>query len=480
MKFKNFIPWIILAIILGGLVAWYFLSKRVTNEQIVTYQQIIGEARESLEAKEYSTAMNKYYEAVDVIPSRVEAYDGIVEILLEKNRINDALDIVNKSTRKVGGYDRSMLYQKIGDKYLENGEYDNALSIYLDGVLLTLNNPSLELSLGKVYLKKGNVNKAKSQFEKNIYSEDTLYEAILLRSYIYGISNIEDAKDILESTTPSDIWKPFFDEYSEVLDSLNEDIKYNATKLSKVYINNDFPYLAIEMLEPIADEILEYLEGMYFLGRSYMEYGDYDSAIEYLDRALTLGGMEEDILWSKARAYLGKNELENAISCYSSAIDYAGKNASEDMVSEYLDLLIENNQTIKASTVVQKLIAYISSAYIRIYGVKINSLLNDTKKVDYYLGLLSKMKLSDEVKKEYLYLYAKRDLEKGNIDEAKKNLDAIALIDTFYPYYYYLYGKIEISLGNTDNAKDLLKKAIEYDMNNLVSDEASRLLSDMD
>jgi tetratricopeptide (TPR) repeat protein len=480
IKFKNFIPWIVLVVIVGGFVTWYFLSRRITNEQIVTYQQMIADAKTTLEAKEYSTAMSKYYDATSVIPSRIEAYSGIIDILLEKNRINDALDIVNKSARRISSYDKSVLYNKIGDKYFDNGDYDNALDLYLDGITFALDNPSLELSLGKVYLKKGNIDKAKTHFEKNIYSDDTLYEVILLRSYINGLTDKESAKDILESTTPSEIWKPFYDEYAGVLESLDEDEKFNAAKLAQVYLNNGYPYLAIQVLYPLSENILEYLDGMYYLGRAYTEYGDYDNAILYLNRALILGSYEQEILWMRARAYLGKDELENAILSYDSAVKYAGKNISEEMASEYLDLLIENNQTIKALGIIQKLLAYVNKPYVSIYGVKINYLLNDAKKVDYYLGLLSKMKLSDEEKKEYLYLYAGRNFEKGDIENAKKNLDAIALIDQYYPYYHYLYGKIEISLGNNESAKEYLKKALEYDMTNQVSDDASRLLSDMD
>lgn len=480
VTFKSFIPWIVLVVIVGGLTAWYFISKRVTNEQITTYQQIVGEARASFEAKEYSTAMNRYYDSVEVIPSRVEAYQGILEILLLKNRIADSIDIVEKSTKQVSSYDRSLLYQMIGDKYMENNEYDEALNIYLDGMTLALDNPTLELGLGKVYLKKANISKAREQFEKNIYSEDTLFEVILLRSYIYAVSDTEGAKNILASVIPTDIWKPFYDEFSEVLQSLNEDTKYNATKLAKVYINNGYPCLAIEVLEPIANDILEYAEGMYFLGRAYAECSDYDNAITYLDRALILGNYEEDILWAKARTYLYKNELDNAISSYDSAIAYAGKAVSQELVSEYLDVLIENNQTIKASSVVQKVLSYTTAPYIRIYGVKVNTLLNDSKKVDYYLGLLSKMKLDDEYKKEYLYLHAKRNFESNKTEAAQDKLADIIEMDRFYPYYYYLSGKIEISLDNIEGARELLEKAIEYDLNNLVSDDASKLLSDME
>lgn len=476
-KFKKLIPWFVLATILLGTGIWYLLSKRVTQEQITTYQQIISEADSQYEAREYSTAINKYYDAADVLPSRIEAYEGIVNILLFKNRTTDAVEIVEKSAKKISNYDKSVLYWKIGNKYFEDSLYDQALSAYLDGLGIGVTNPELELSIAKTYVKKGKLNDANIYLSKTIYTEDTLYEASLLKAYILSTTNIEDAKTFLNSITPSDTWKAFYEEFSLVLESTTEDSKFNATKLSRVYINNGYPILAINLLEPISENIVEYLEGVYFLGRAYLDYGKYDEAIVQFDRALSLGGMEEDILWGKARAYWLKNDLENSFDSYSKAISYGGEDVSSELVSEYLDLLLENAQTLRANDMVKKLMNYISAPYIRIYGVRVNKVINDPKKVDYYLGLLAKMKLNDSDKKEYMYLNASNLLIKGKTDSVAQILKELVKLDRFNSQYYFVSGQLEYILGNKDGAKEMFKKAIEYDTNNLISKEANQLLS---
>jgi len=476
-KLKKLIPWFILAVILLGTGIWYLLSKRVTQEQITTYQQIISEADSQYEAREYSTAINKYYDAADVLPSRIEAYEGIVNILLFKNRTTDAIEIVEKSAKKISNYDKSVLYWKIGNKYFEDSLYDQALSAYLDGLGIGVTNPELELNIAKTYMKKGKLNDANIYLNKTIYTEDTLYEASLLKAYILSTTNIEDAKTFLNSITPSDTWKAFYEEFSLVLESTTEDSKFNATKLSRVYINNGYPILAINLLEPLSEEIVEYLEGVYFLGRAYLDYGKYDEAIVQFDRALSLGGVEEDILWGKARAYWLKNDLENSFDSYSKAISYGGEDVSSELVSEYLDLLLENAQTLRANDMVKKLMNYISAPYIRIYGVRVNKVINDPKKVDYYLGLLAKMKLNDSDKKEYMYLNASNLLIKGKTDSVAQILEELVKLDRFNSQYYFVSGQLEYVLGNKDVAKEMFKKAIEYDTNNLISKEANQLLS---
>ena len=58
-----------------------------------------------------------------------------------------------------------------------------------------------------------------------------------------------------------------------------------------------------------------------------------------------------------------------------------------------------------------------------------------------------------------------------------QKLEELVKIDRFSPQYYLVSGQLEYNLGNKDAAKEMLKKAIEYDTGNLVSEEANQLLS---
>ena len=478
---KTLIPWILLVLVVGGFAAWYLITNHVTTQQNTSYDQKITEAKTFYDSKEYSSAMTSYYSAADMIPSRIEAFQGIVTILLDKNRTDDALAIVDKSAQKLNGDSQARLYVLIGNQYMDLGNDDKALETFKKGEGLGVNNQDLELAIGIAYLKKGDLTSASSQFGKGIFTDSNESEAELLLSYIQSVSDTNIAKQTLTSVTPSDKWKPYFDEFSTVLASLTTDTKYNAVKLARIYINNGYPYLAVNILEPIESTISEYVDGLYFLGRAYLEVGKYDNAITELNKALSLGGMEDSICWTEARTYVQKNDLSNAMTYYSKALSYEGKTPNQDLASEYLDLLLKNNQTLKANDLVQSLSTNVSSAYIFIYGVKVNNALNNSEKINYYLTQLSKLTLTDTENKQYLYWKAKALLDQnGDITDIQTTLDNLLKIDRYNAQYYLLLGRLQYEQGNASEAANSFKKAIEYDLDNSVTDEATRLLSNVD
>ena len=481
LTLKKLLPWIILVLVIGGLVAWYLITSHVTSEENASYESKVKQALTMYESKEYSTAMANYYEAADMIPSRREAFEGILTILIDKNRVNDALSILEKSAQKLNNNDQAILYALVGEAYYANGDYSKALETFKKGQGVGVSNEKLELMIGKTYLKKNELDSAAKQLGKDYLESEYLSEARLLLSYIQSTSDTNAAKSTLGSVSPTERLKEYFDEFASVLGSMDSDTKFNATKLSRVYINNGYPTLAVAILEPMETEMVEYLEGVYFLGRAYYEIGEYDKALAELDKAVTLGGMEDAILWTKARAYMGKNDLSNATVNYGKAVGYQGKMASQVLVSEYLDILLANNMTLKADELLQSVIKNVKTPYLYMYGVKINYLLNSTEKINYYINLLTAMTLEDTDKKEYLYLSAKALLDQnGNITQINNVLEKLLSIDRYNAKYYLLLGRSQFEQGQATEASDSFKKAIEYDLNYDITEDATRLLSSVD
>jgi tetratricopeptide (TPR) repeat protein len=354
--------------------------------------------------------------------------------------------------------------------------------MYDAGSFLGVNNMELELMLGKTYINMGDIKSAKSQLSKSGYEGQLLEEANLLLAYIYAIDEPQKAELTLSSVTEVEEMQAYYEEFEKVLDSLDDDKKFNATKLARVYINNGYPYLAILTLEPRKDEMTEYLEGMYFLGRAYFEYGQYNEAIETLDRALTLGGMEEEILWIKARSYYLTNDLENAIVSYDSAIGHMGPTTNQDLVSEYVELLLENNQVLKAVDLIRSLMILESQEpYLHFLALEINYELEEMTKVDYYLNQLEQMQLNNTDEQEYLKWKIRVILRQDSEDQEEigQYLDRLFELDRFSPHYRFFLAKIQIQEGKEDMAIQSLEQAIEYDLDYEITDEALRLLSSL-
>ena len=476
-NFKKLIPWILFTLVVGGLIAWIFISKRTTQEELLSYDQKLKEANLHYESKEFSTAMSLFYEATDIVPEKVDAYEGIVNILLSKNRVDDAYDIVKKSAKRVNQNDQALLYSLIGDYYYDVKDFNSAKSMYEESLGIGISYPQGQLSYAKTLLQLGKVDDAKNILQREIYEEDLLYEAKLILSYVYSAQDVEKAKSTVKSIVPSDSWKVYYEEIDGILNSLNDDEKFNATKLSRVYINNGYPYLAISLLEPKEESMAEYLEGLYFLGRAYYEYPENQKSINVLDKAISLGGLESDISWIQARAYWELDDLENAIEKYDKAVAYAGENVSKELVTEYVNILLDNNQGLKAEEILKKVINYTEEAWSRILLVEVYYNLENSEKVNYYISSLDDSELEVGDEKELLYWKTIMLIEKDDIEFAKTNAAELLLLDKYNPKYYFLMGRISFVNGNVQDTKDNLEKCIEYDLDYEITESALKLLS---
>jgi tetratricopeptide (TPR) repeat protein len=478
-KLKKIAPWILLLLIIISLGVWYFLDRRVTEDQLAEYNNILAEANTFFEAKQYSVSIKRYQDATEKIPTKVEAYKGIIDILLLKNRVDDATEIVEKAANSLSPNNKSILYGSIGNYYYSLKDYENAKNIYQKGLGLGVTNMEAEFMLGKTLLNVGKVSEAKEQLSKEGFGDENASESKLLLAYIEAVTNQSNAKSLLSSSTPTQKLSPYYEEFSEVLSSLTDDSKFNATKLARIYLNNGYSYLALNTLEPIQDQIDEYLDGLYYLGRAYLETGSYDKSIETLDKASTLGGMESEIFWAKGRAYLLKNDLDNSFQSYQRAINYGGKNVSDDLLREYTDVLFENKQMLKAEEFLSDVLETKGDPYLLLLTLEAEYDLKDDKKMDYYLAQLSKKDLSDEEKAEYIYWQVKIMLDKGEDNGIQELLDQLYSLSKYNPKYYLLKGRYDLTLNNTEDAKSSLEKSIEYDIQGLVVEESSKMLSNI-
>lgn len=479
-KLKKFLPLTILILIIIGLFVWFLLSRRVTEEQRVTYRNHIDKANKTFEAKNYSESVKEYYRALQLIPSEYDAYEGIVKILLLKNRPIDAQEMLDNSGNYLSISNKSKIQLLIGNYYYGNKQYEKAKEAYNKGIGLGVENGNIDLMLGKAYLNLGNINEARKQFEISGYKDDLLSEANLLRSYIYALTDKEKAKTAIEAITPTDRFNAYYEEFRKVLDSLDDDKKFNTTKLSRVYINNGYPYLAIELITPMIDELSEYVDALYYIGRAYVETGQYDKGLQILNNALSLNGFEGHIYWNIARAYILKNDLDATIKAYSGAINSFGKDLPDDLATEYIEHLIKNKQYLKATESVTDILTRVKTPRIYILGIKSNYEIKELAKIDYYLSESEKFsQTTDAEKSELLVWKIQVLLTKESYDEVPALLEKLLDIDKYNPRYYLLAGKYSLAKGDTGSAKDSLEKSLEYDINNSVSEEATKLLSNI-
>ena len=91
--------------------------------------------------------------------------------------------------------------------------------------------------------------------------------------------------------------------------------------------------------------------------------------------------------------------------------------------------------------------------------------------------LISYDELDLEDKKEYLYSKGEYLIKNSELEEAQKTLDIFWELDEFSPTYNLLSARLSFEKGNLDEARDFAKKAIEYDLSGVVSEDAQKLLA---
>ena len=289
-------------LLIGGGIFAYFYFRPPTQEEITQYEQILSEGDVFLEAHEYSEAVAKYNDSIKIIHTDNRAYSKIVGIYLLKNDYDTALEVANKSQNNLSASESSLIYTQIADKYYENEDYYQARINYELASSLN-NNPTVNLGLAKSHIFNGDIDRAKDLLKGN-FDNTTSDEATLIYAYILGLEDTDKAVNILDDYEVVDsTWTGAIDEYMSVITSLDEDELFNKAKLSRIYLNNGYPTLAISLLEPIKEDLAQYVDGLFLLGTAYLENGDYANAIDVLSSSVSLIGYESQKYWMLARAY---------------------------------------------------------------------------------------------------------------------------------------------------------------------------------
>jgi hypothetical protein len=89
-------------------------------------------------------------------------------------------------------------------------------------------------------------------------------------------------------------------------------------------------------------------------------------------------------------------------------------------------------------------------------------------------------KLEGNYKRDYLYWKSRIAIENNELNDAQRSLDLFGEIDKFDPRYNLLMSQLSFQEGNLDDSRNYAKKAIEYDTERMVTDDAQKLLARID
>jgi len=293
------------------------LSGCTKSEQTVEkYDTLISSAQSQYDAKQYADSLKIYLDATSQISDRPEAYLGIVKILVDKNLLQKAEEIADIASNKGLNVESSQMFADIAKSYFAQGSNEQTINLASKSLKNNSENDEAKILLARSYMLQGDIQKAKDYLDVSTSDKNIWFEARLLDSYTKGI-NLSDIAETISSVTvdSTDVSKlqTQYNNLTQTLDRVKnyqEDNLFVSTAISGVYINAGYPKLAIDILQPLRDSMGEYWDGLFFLGKAYLDYGDYNKAIDVLNEATSLNPSSAELYLHLARAYYMSDQTE--------------------------------------------------------------------------------------------------------------------------------------------------------------------------
>jgi len=401
-KYKGNLPVIIL-IILAVITILVVVAVKLTQpgEDIEKFNNDLATAETLYESKDYSEALKLYRDISEQFPTHVEAYDGMVQVLVDKNLLTTAEEIADSASERVEIKAVAPLYLTIGNAYYNLKNYTSAQDLYTKAYECDNQNKSVLLADAKVSIQLNDLDKAGDYLDISDDNSEEFYESVMLKTYLW-LDNIDMADGQLQGLAAENLGtgrtNDLYTSFRSTIDKIkneNPDDLYKVTLLSREYINAGYPYLAIALLEPKKDQMGEYWDGLYFLGRAYFDVKDYDSALQVLDIALETSPQSPEVYLLEARCYIEKNDAFLVETKYEKAISYVSTAEKVSYLEEYYQYLYSVELYNKAITVLNQVEEVEGSAWLELQYADVYHVQKDYEKMKFHLDKLSSMTMAD-------------------------------------------------------------------------------------
>ncbi len=445
-------------------------------------QNLIDQAQESVEDYEFADAMKSYDKARNIDSGNHEIYTGLSEVYVMKNRTEDAKEVL-ESGKSSARY-KSEILEQLGMIYLEEGEIDDALSNLEDAVKDDGENWSAQYYLAVAHVNDGSPASAREQLDIPEDDGDLYVKSQLLKAVLQG-SDTAAAEEELEGLDPEDSLLSskveFYQEVLQKIDGLGDDEKtdkYVDVLLASGALNAGFEDIVIESLSGYTEDDEVYWELYLNLGAAYSENGDTEKAQEYLTTSESLNPAQHYAAWYLARMQKDQNNITEMQENYERAISLATKEDKIEIRNEYAEILIDEENYLKAEEQYQKLIKEDGDHASRHSVRWAEALVNREQYSDAIevLDGLDQADMGDEILADLNWLHAVVEFNSGDRNKAKDWIDAAIELNGNKAEYHLLLGQTLFENGEDEDAEEALERAIDLDLEGDVSGEAMKVL----
>jgi|GEM_PF-5638941 len=463
-----------------------FLFTGCTNDEMVELIDGLLEEGNQLykEERQYKEAVEVFGEVLENDPTNVEAYAGIVSILLDKGYMEKAENVANEASMRVSGEDAAHLFTKVGNKFYEIEKYEEADRLYEKGVEQDRAYYKLNLAKARLEISQEDVDSARRTIDNIGGSDREKPDYILLKAYLTK-DDWDDIRYLVDQIDTDEIEEDSLLERVENLkkiDDLDEDEGdlYKVAYLAREYINWGYPYLAIDLLTDYEEEIQEYWEGQYYLGKAYFDHGNLDKALDYLGDAEVLGVDDPGLDLMLARAYFLEGNVDQALGYYEDAISQKDLSDRNDIAEEYIQVLMDTNMMSRAKDTLKDIAEQDDNpwAYVLLCTIAYEN--ENFQELAEYIDALEEYDQIDKEEEKGLVRYKLYYAIEQEDDEVEELLQKYKKLDEHNPEVYFLKGKFaKEQEEDVQDIKDYLYRAIEVDLEGEVTEEARRVLANI-
>lgn len=455
-----------------------------SKEAISEAKTLIKDAQAHTKNSEYAAAMKKYEKAVALDATNKDAYLGIAEIYIVKNRNAEAQKVLEEGLSKASK--KAQICEKLGELAIAEGEKDDAIKYFEKALSENSDMYKSAYLLGLTYVDKGKFEKARDILDVSKDGGEWYARSRLLSAVTYW-EKTNAARELLSEITDD---KGFDDSVMTLIETYGEDIDrldalekdaenvYRDVILAHGALNAGYSSVVVDKLAGYVDDEGEYWDLLFYLGRAYAMEGETKKAQEYLEDAVNLNPADPFGPWYLARVY-AKLGMENETQkMYERAISLALSDDKISLRKEYVEVLLERKQYVtfeEQNAILMQEDAKNSMVYhLHIIGSILDRKRYDDAQVS--LDKISYAELSGDKKAEYAWLQSRILFAQGERDEALDWAKNAVELSDLVPDYHLLVGQLYYETGDEEKAKASLERAIDLDLIGNVSAEAMKVL----
>ncbi len=325
-------------ILIAGLMIFKFASEAFNKYKI---EKNITKGEQYISSKNYEEALHIFQEIVKSNPKEGRVYYNLGVIYLNKNQKNEAMEAMGKAIK----LDETNLYYKIGmaKTFIAKGNTYSAISGLEKVISLNKNISDAYLYLGEAYYKKGNKDKAMSNFNYCIEKFPRTESAAVSADWIAKLNSKNNERNSIISVLLEEgnnflyqkKYKEALSKFDEVLSKNPAEAEAYFGKAMAYYDTGDYDNAEIHFKQVISIDF-NHVKANTVLAGIYLKKENYDKVIEYATKAINRDQSQPEAYYIRGIAFYNKGKEDEALADFRKYLDIAPSSQEAQSVNKWI------------------------------------------------------------------------------------------------------------------------------------------------